>query len=434
MRVSNYFIPVLKEDPSDASVVSHKLMLRAGMIRQQSAGMYVWLPLGLKVLKKVEEIIRKEMNYADAIEILMPCIQPESLWEETSRTESYGKELLRIVDRHENKLLFGPTNEEVVTDLFRNNIKSYKALPKNFYHIQWKFRDEIRPRFGLLRCREFFMKDAYSFDIDKEAAEQSYDKMFEAYIKIFKNIGLKTIPAKAPSGPIGGDLTHEFHVIADEGESEVFYDPAIEAEIAKQNPKAKQLREFYSATNDVHEPSKCPNVIAEKLKTHKSIEVGHIFYSGTKYTDAMNVTVTNKEGKQIVPHCGCYGIGVSRVVAAVIEALHDDKGIVWPEAIAPFQVALINLHTKSEECCKISDELYEQLDAAGLEALYDDSTASPGSKLASQDLIGLPWQIIVSTRLIEENVVEVKNRKTHEVKKLSYKDAVAFISTCYKNK
>ena len=432
MKVSNFFIPVLKEDPSDASAVSHKLMIRAGMIRQQSAGIYIWLPLGLRVLKKVENIIRKGMNEAGAIEILMPCIQPEILWEETKRTESYGKELLRIVDRHENKLLFGPTNEEVVTDLFRNNIKSYKALPKNFYHIQWKFRDEIRPRFGLLRCREFFMKDAYSFDVDKETAEESYNKMFESYIKIFRNIGLKALPARAASGPIGGDLTHEFHVIADEGESEIFYDPKIEEALEEENPKAERLREFYSVTDDVHEPDKCPPEISDKIKMHKSIEVGHIFYSGTKYTDSMKVTVTNEEGKQIVPHCGCYGIGVSRVVAAVIEASHDDKGIIWPEEVTPFQVSLINLHTKNEECCKISEDLYKQLIAVGLEVLCDDSTASPGSKLASHDLIGIPWQIIISTRLLEKNLVEMKDRKTHEIKELSYNDAITFVRNFYK--
>jgi prolyl-tRNA synthetase len=432
MRISNYFIPVLKETPSDASIVSHQLMLRAGMIRQQNSGIYIWLPLGLRVLKKIEEIVRKGMNNAGAIEVLMPCIQPESLWAETNRVDSYGKEMLKIVDRHDNKLLFGPTNEEVVTDLFRNNIKSYKALPKIFYQTQWKFRDEIRPRFGLMRGREFFMKDAYSFDIDKESSELSYNKMFESYIKIFKELDLKIIPAKAPSGAIGGDLTHEFHVLAKEGESEIFFDPEIESEIAKENPNAKTLREFYSATDDVHEEKGCQDELAKNLKKHKSIEVGHIFYSGTKYTDAMKANVNNSSGKQVAPHCGCYGIGISRLVAASIEASHDERGIIWPESIAPFQLALINLHTRNEETCKISDELYNKLIAANIEVLYDDSTASPGSKLATHDLIGIPWQIIVSSRLIEENVVEIKNRKTGETKKLSYDEAVSFIVCCYK--
>jgi prolyl-tRNA synthetase len=430
MRISGYFIPVLKETPSEASIVSHQLMLRAGMIRQQNSGIYIWLPLGLRVLKKIEAIVRKGMNDAGSIEILMPCIQPEALWEETDRVESYGKEMLKITDRHEHKLLFGPTNEEVVTDLFRNNIKSYKALPKNFYHIQWKFRDEIRPRFGLMRGREFFMKDAYSFDLDKESSEQSYNNMLEAYVKIFKELGLKIIPAKAPSGPIGGDLTHEFHVLANEGESEIFFDPAIEKAIEKEHPNAKKLRGYYSATDDVHDEKNCP----ENLKKHKSIEVGHIFYSGTKYTDAMKVTVTDANGKQIAPHCGCYGIGISRLVAASIEASHDDKGIIWPESIAPFQVALINLHTNNEETSKLSDRIYSNLSAKGLEVLYDDSTNSPGSKLASHDLIGIPWQIIVGAKLAEEKLVEIKNRKTQEINKFPLDEAVSFILSRYEPK
>lgn len=427
MRISNYFIPILKETPSDASVVSHQLMIRAGMIRQQNSGIYVWLPLGLRVLRKIGNIVRKGMEQAGATEILMPCIQPQELWDETGRSESYGKEMLKIVDRHEHKLLFGPTNEEVVTDLFRNNIKSYKALPKNLYHIQWKFRDEIRPRFGLLRGREFLMKDAYSFDLDKQSAELSYDKMFEAYIKIFKAMGLKPIPARAPSGPIGGDLTHEFHIISDEGESQIFYDPAIEEEIATPNPSAKALRAFYSVTDEIHETES--HKVPEKLKTHKSIEIGHIFYSGTKYTEAMKASVTDESGQQLFPHCGCYGIGVSRLVAAIIETSYDAKGIIWHESIAPFQVALINLHTKDEAARKASDALYDQLNASGLDTLYDDSTASPGSKLASQDLIGIPWQVIVSSKLVEEQAVEVKNRRTQEIKKLSYEEAVTFISS-----
>ena len=431
MRISNYFIPALREDPSDASIISHKLMLRVGMIRQQNSGIYIWLPLGRRVLKKVEEIVRKGMNDSAALEVLMPCIQPENLWEESGRTDSYGKELLRIKDRHENDLLFGPSNEEAITDLFRNNIKSYKALPKIFYQIQWKFRDEIRPRFGLLRCREFYMKDAYSFDIDEKSSEQSYNKMFETYIKIFKKLGLKVIPAKALSGAIGGDLTHEFHVISEEGESEIFYDPAIENELTKENPDAKQLRKIYSVTDEIFEKETCPPEISKKLKKHKSIEVGHIFYSGTKYTDAMNVTVMNEDGKQVVPHCGCYGIGISRITAAIIEASHDEKGIIWPTEVAPFQVALINLHVKDEACCKMSNEIYEHLQREGLEVLYDDSKSSPGSKLSLQDLIGIPWQIIISNKLVEENVVELKNRKTQDIKKLSYKEAISVIKKKY---
>ncbi|NRA73359.1 MAG: proline--tRNA ligase [Rickettsiales bacterium] len=430
MRISNYFIPALKNDPADASLVSHKLMLRSGMIRQQNSGIYVWLPLGLRVLKKIEEIVRTEMNKSGAIEVLMPCIQPETLWQESGRAESYGKELLRILDRHENKLLFGPTNEEVITDLFRGNIKSYKALPKNFYQIQWKFRDEIRPRFGLLRCREFYMKDAYSFDLDKESAEQTYNKMFETYINIFRKIGLSIIPARAPSGPIGGDLTHEFHVMANEGESEITYDSVIEEELKKENPDIQKIRQTYSVTDEILTDETSSKDKAT-LKKHKSIELGHIFYSGTKYTEAMNVTVTNKEGKQIFPHCGCYGIGISRIAAAVIEASHDKQGMIWSKAISPFQVALIDLHAKSEDCCKIAEKIYNQFEKAKIEVLYDDSSSSPGSKLALHNLIGIPWQVIISDRLIKENVVEIKNRETQEINKFSYEDAIAFIKKEY---
>lgn len=431
MKISNYFIPVLKEDPADAVIISHKLMIRAGMIRQQNAGIYVWLPLGLRVLKKIENIIREGMDEAGAIEILMPCIQPQTLWKESGRADSYGEEMLRITDRHEAKLLFGPTNEEVVTDLFRNTIKSYKALPKNFYHIQWKFRDEIRPRFGVLRCREFYMKDAYSFDLDKESAKQSYDNMFKAYLQIFRKMGLNSIPATAATGPIGGDLSHEFHVITEVGESEIFYTPEIEVELEKQSPNIKKLQALYSVTDEVHDSGNCSPEFSEKLKRHKSIEIGQVFYSAAKYTEAMGVAVQGKDGQQITPHCGCYGIGVSRIVAAIIEVSHDEKGIVWPKTVAPFQVALINLHIKNETCCAVSEDLYANFDSAELEVLYDDSDVSPGNKLNSHDLIGIPWQVIVSTKLVEEGVVEVKNRKTYEVKKLPYKEAISFIKKEY---
>lgn len=424
MRLSQYFAPILKQDPSDAVLVSHKLLLRAGLVRQQSSGIYVWLPLGLRVLKKIESIVRHGMDEAGAIEILMPCIQPESLWEESGRNESYGEEMLRIIDRHKNKFLFGPTNEEVVTDLFRNNIKSYKELPKNFYHIQWKFRDEIRPRFGLLRGREFFMKDAYSFDLNREAAEVTYDKMFAAYIKIFKTLGLKVLPARAESGPIGGDLTHEFHVLTDRGESKTIYDPKLEEEMAKNEPNVKALRSIYSETDDLYDAKKCP--IATP-KEHASIEVGHVFYSGTKYTDAMNVRVMDETGQLVVPHCGCYGIGISRLVATIIEVSHDEKGIIWPDAVAPFHVALINLHLKDSASTASANAAYEQLQKAGIETLYDDTDSTAGSKFNTHDLIGIPWQMIVSSKLASEAYVELKNRKTGEIKKLQQSDAIEFI-------
>lgn len=415
MRLSQYFVPILKQDPADAMLISHKLMLRSGLVRQQSAGMYIWLPLGLRVLKKIEAIVRKRMDEAGATEILMPCIQPESLWEESGRSQSYGEEMLRIIDRHKHKLLFGPTNEEVVTDLFRNNIKSYKELPKNFYHIQWKFRDEIRPRFGLLRCREFFMKDAYSFDLDKQSAELSYNKMFETYVKIFKKIGLNTLPAKAESGPIGGDLSHEFHVLTERGESKVIYNPQLEQEMAKAVPDVTTLRSIYSVTDDLHDPNAA---LSKSLKTHASIEVGHVFYSGTKYTNAMNVRIMNETGQLIVPHCGCYGIGISRLVATIIEVSHDEKGIIWPNAVSPFQVALINLHPKDAASTAACEDAYNRLQNAYVETLYDDTDATPGSKFNIHDLIGMPWQVIISSKLAQEKCVEVKNRKTGKVEKM----------------
>lgn len=425
MRLSQYFCPILKQDPSDAVLASHKLLLRAGLVRQQSAGMYIWLPLGLRVLKKIEAIVRRGMDEAGAIEILMPCIQPQSLWEESGRNMSYGEEMLRIVDRHENKLLFGPTNEEVVTDLFRNNIKSYKELPKNFYHIQWKFRDEIRPRFGLLRCREFFMKDAYSFDLDKESAEGAYDKMFAAYIKIFKSLGLKILPARAESGPIGGDLSHEFHLLNERGESKIFYDSKLEEEIAKAEPDVAAIRSIYSVTDDLYDQSKCP---VNNPKTHSSIEVGHVFYSGTKYTDAMNVRIMNDSGQLLTPHCGCYGIGISRLVAAIIESSHDEKGIIWPSVAAPFDASLINLHSKDEASVTACDALYAELSRAGIDVLYDDTDATPGSKFNTHDLIGMPWQIIISSKLAQEGLVELKNRRTGEVKKMQATEVAAFLN------
>ncbi len=419
MRLSQYFVPILKQDPSDAVIASHKLMLRAGLVRQQSAGMYIWLPLGLRVLKKIESIVRAHMDSAQAIEVLMPCIQPEALWEESGRSQSYGEEMLRITDRHKNKLLFGPTNEEVITDLFRNNIKSYKELPKNFYHIQWKFRDEVRPRFGLLRCREFLMKDAYSFDVDRQAAESSYERMLDAYIKIFHQVGLRALPARADSGAIGGDLSHEFHVLSERGESTIIYDAKLEEAVSTRRPDVRAIRNIYSVTDDLHKPENCAPDVLARLKTGTSIEVGHVFYSATKYTDAMNVRVMNESGQLITPHCGCYGIGISRLVATIIEAHHDDNGIVWPGSVAPFDVSLINLHPKDEAACTVADKFYQAIESAKLQVLYDDTDTSPGNKFNSNDLLGMPWQVIVSSKLTNEGLVELKNRKSGEINKLS---------------
>lgn len=423
MRISNYFMPILKEDPVNAEVISHKLMLRAGMIRQQNSGIYSWLPLGLKVLKNIEHIIRDEMNKSGALEILMPCIQPADLWKESKRYDGYGQEMLTMKDRHDHELLFGPTAEEVVSDIVRKNINSYKDFPRTFYQIQWKFRDEIRPRFGLMRGREFYMKDAYSFDIDEPSSVVSYDLMMGVYVKIFKRLGLKAIPIRADTGPIGGDLSHEFHIIANTGESNIFYDNKIDIELEKDEPDVKKIRKLYAMADDMHVEDKC-NVPANKLKYHKSIEVGHIFNYGTKYSEPMNVCFMNKEGKKTHFYGGCYGIGVSRLVAAIIEVFHDQKGIVWPKPVTPFHVSILNLHIKDENSVRISDKLYKALLSKNLDPLYDDSNISAGNKFSNSELIGIPYQVVSSSKLAEEGKVEFRNRKTGDAQILEVEDVV----------
>ena len=344
MRLSRYFLPTLKEDPKEAQIVSHRLMLRAGMIQQSSAGIYSWLPMGFKVMKKIEQIVREEQNRAGALEILMPTLQPADLWRESGRYDDYGKEMLRITDRHERDMLYGPTNEEQVTDIFRSHVKSYKNLPLNLYHIQWKFRDEVRPRFGIMRGREFLMKDAYSFDLDYEGAKTAYNNMFVAYLKTFARLGVKAIPLRAATGPIGGDLSHEFIVLADTGESEVFYHKDI---LTLETPSeasytAEELQgivdkwtSYYAAADDMHDPATC-DIDDADLVTRRGIEVGHIFHFGDKYSKAMGATVAGPEGKDVTVSMGSYGIGVSRLVGGIIEASHDDAGIIWPESVAPF--------------------------------------------------------------------------------------------------
>lgn len=423
MRITKYFLPILKENPVDAKIVSHRLMLRAGMIRQLSAGLYSWLPLGFRVLKNIENIVRKNMNQAGAIEILMSCIQPADLWLESGRYEDYGKEMLRITDRHEHKLLFGPTNEEVMTDICRNDIKSYKELPRNFYHIQWKFRDEIRPRFGVMRGREFLMKDAYSFDLDEASAKVSYDNMFDAYLKSFKDMELHVVPVRAVTGAIGGELSHEFHVVTKNGESNIYYDPQVDEVVKQDKIDIQKLQTLYATADEKHDQANCP-LSADKLKTAQGSEVGHIFNFGTKYSKAMNATVTNKDGKLIYPEMGSYGIGISRLVAAIIEASHDDSGIIWPAAVAPFHVSLINLNINDASSNDLCEKLYEQLQKARIEVLYDDSTNSAGNKFATHDLIGSPWQVIVGPRLAKDGMVELKNRKTMETTQLSFEAAI----------
>jgi len=409
MKLSQYFLPTLKENPIDATIVSHQLMVRSGMIRQTASGIYTWLPLGLRVLRKVENIIKREMDKSGALEILMPTIQPAELWQESGRYDAYGKEMLRIKDRHDRDILYGPTHEEVVTDIFRKNVTSYKDLPKNLYQIHWKFRDEIRPRFGLMRGREFLMKDSYSFDIDEVNAKKTYNLMYETYFKIFRAMGLKPMAVRADTGAIGGDLSHEFHILADTGESAIYYDKKFEDE----NLSLQEMQSLYAMADEMHVVEKCP-IPQSQLATRRGIEVGHIFNFGLKYSKAMEASVMGPEGNKIYPNMGSYGIGVSRICAAAIEANHDANGIIWPSEIAPFDVALINVRSGDELCDKVCDEIYAKLSAQKIDVLYDDTKASLGQKLSIADLIGLPMQIIVGPKSAAAGKVEIKNRKTGE--------------------
>ncbi len=421
MKLSNFFLPTLKENPIDATVVSHQLMIRAGMIRQTASGIYTWLPLGLRVLRKVENIIKREMDKAGALEILMPTIQPAELWQESGRYDAYGKEMLRIKDRHDRDILYGPTHEEVVTDIFRKNVTSYKDLPKNLYQINWKFRDEIRPRFGLMRGREFLMKDSYSFDIDETSAKKTYNLMYETYFKIFRAMGLKPMAVRADTGAIGGDLSHEFHILADTGESAIYYDKKFEDE----NLSPFEMQSLYAMADEMHVEEKCP-ITQSQLATRRGIEVGHIFNFGLKYSKAMEASVMGPEGTKIYPNMGSYGIGVSRICAAAIEANHDANGIIWPKEIAPFGVALINVRSGDELCDKVCDEIYSSLQKQNIEVLYDDTKASLGQKFSIADLIGLPTQIIVGPKSAAAGKVEVKDRKTGEKQEVEISEIKTF--------
>jgi prolyl-tRNA synthetase len=423
MRLSKYFLPTLKENPIDATVVSHQLLVRSGMIRQTASGIYSWLPLGLKVLRKVEKIIKEEMDKAGALEVLMPTIQPAELWIESGRYEAYGKEMLRIKDRHDRDILYGPTHEEVITDLFRKNITSYKDLPKNLYQIHWKFRDEIRPRFGLMRGREFLMKDSYSFDLNEEDARKTYDLMYETYFKIFRKMGLKPIALRADTGAIGGDLSHEFHILADVGESAIFYDKKFDELSEMQEIDIAQTQKIYAMADDLHIPEKCP-IPADQLVSRRGIEVGQVFNFGLKYSKAMEASVMGAGGEKIYPNMGSYGIGVSRVVAAAIEANHDENGIIWPHQISPFDVILINIRIGDEACDKACEELYLKLQSKGVEVLYDDTKNSLGQKFSVADLIGVPTQIIVGPKSLALGKVEIKNRKTGEKNEVSFDEVM----------
>jgi prolyl-tRNA synthetase len=424
MRVSRYFLPILRDTPKEAEIVSHQLMLRAGMIRQASSGIYSWLPLGKRVLDKIGDIVREEQNRAGAIEVLMPTIQSADLWRESGRYEAYGKEMLRITDRHEREMLYGPTNEELITTIFRDGVKSYKDLPRNLYHIQWKFRDEIRPRFGVMRGREFLMKDAYSFDLTPEEGVRSYNRMFAAYLRTFARMGLKSIPMRAETGPIGGDLSHEFIILAETGESQVFghqdlFDgpipPADTDFDSDLQPVVDRWTSLYAATDEQHDPAKFDaEVPAEKQVTARGIEIGHIFFFGTKYSEPMGCKVQGPDGQMIHLQMGSYGVGVSRLAAAIIEASHDENGIVWPVPVAPYEVGLINIKASDAEAAAACDRLYEQFSNAGVDVLYDDTDERAGGKFATMDLIGLPYQVSVGPRGLKNGTVELKVRATGE--------------------
>ncbi|MFG6560169.1 proline--tRNA ligase [Sulfitobacter sp. 1A15299] len=442
MRLSQYFLPVLKENPAEAQIVSHRLMLRAGMIKQSSAGIYSWLPLGYKVLRKVEEIVHQEQQRVGHIPMLMPTLQSADLWKESGRYDAYGPEMLRIRDRQDRDMLYGPTNEEVITDIFRSHVGSYKDLPLTLYHIQWKFRDEIRPRFGVMRGREFLMKDGYNFDLTKEDALHAYNRHLVSYLRTYERMGLQAIPMRADSGPIGGDDTHEFLVLAETGESEVFYDSEItdltfgNREIDPNDHDACRavLEEFtsrYARTDETHDPEVFAQVPEERQRSARGIEVGQIFYFGTKYSDAMNAKVQGPDGKQVPVHMGSHGIGVSRLLGAIIEASHDDKGIIWPEGVTPFHAGIVNLKQGDAEADAACDALYNSFKALGLDPLYDDRKGGAGMKFATMDLIGLPWRITVGPRGLKNGVVELTSRRTGESEELPPEQAVEKIAKIY---
>lgn len=439
MRLSRYFLPILKETPKDAEIASHRLMLRAGMMRQEAAGIYAWLPLGLRVLRKIEQIVREEQNRAGAIELLMPTLQLADLWRESGRYDAYGPEMLRITDRHKRELLYGPTNEEMITGIFRGYVKSYKALPLNLYHIQWKFRDEQRPRFGVMRGREFLMKDGYSFDIDEAAAKRTYDRMFVAYLRTFARMGLKAIPMRAETGPIGGDHSHEFILLADTGESAVYCNSdVLELPVpgddidynADLSDVIKQWTTVYAATEDVHDAARYDAEVPEDKKLHtRGIEVGQIFYFGTKYSEAMKALVVGPDGVEQPIHGGSYGVGVSRLVGAIIEACHDENGIKWPDAVAPFKVVILNLKQGAPETDAACEQLYRDLEAKGVEVLYDDTDQRAGAKFAGADLIGVPWQVLIGPKGLAEGKVEIKRRSDGSRQTIDLTDAVATLTS-----
>lgn len=442
MRLSRFFLPVLKETPAEAQIVSHRLMLRAGMIKQQSAGIYSWLPLGFKVLKRIEQIVHEEQERAGHIPLLMPTLQSADLWRESGRYEDYGEEMLRITDRQGRDMLYGPTNEEMITDIFRSYVRSYKDLPLTLYHIQWKFRDEIRPRFGVMRGREFLMKDGYNFDLTKEAALHAYNRHLVSYLRTYERMGLQAIPMRADGGPIGGDYTHEFLVLAETGESEVFYDSDVtdltfgDRDIDYDNVEECQgvLEEFtsrYARTDETHDEALFNDIPEERRRVARGIEVGQIFYFGTKYSDPLGAVVQNADGGKVPVHMGSHGIGVSRLLGALIEANHDDNGIIWPEGVTPFHCGIVNLKQGDAAADAACESLYGQLQSAGLDPLYDDRSERAGAKFATMDLVGLPWRITVGPRGLKNGVVELTSRRTGESEELTPEAAIAKVVAIY---
>lgn len=416
MLFSRFFAPTSKDIPSEAKIASHQLMLRTGMISQTASGIYYWLPLATRVLEKIMKIICEEQDRIGANKVYFTTIQPADLWIESGRYDDYGKEMLRIEDRKGGKFLYSPTNEEQATDVFRKYVKSYKGLPTMLYQIHWKFRDEIRPRFGVMRGREFLMKDGYSFASTFEEAEEIYKNVFKSYIRTFRRMGLTPVPVQADSGAIGGNMSHEFQILAKTGESTLYYDKKL------LTASDEELMNIYAVTDEKYNPKTSP-IPEKELMISKGIEVGHIFYFGKKYSEPMNAFVLDKNGQKLYPEMGSYGIGVSRLVAAIIEAFHDERGIMWPEPVAPFDVTLLNLHIANQKCTAACDKIYRALNESK-EVLYDDRDLSIGEKLADADLIGIPWQIIVGQKKLDQGVVELKNRRTKEIKEMSVDEII----------
>ncbi|ABD53977.1 proline--tRNA ligase [Jannaschia sp. CCS1] len=442
MRLSRYFLPVLKETPAEAQIVSHRLMLRAGMIKQASAGIYSWLPLGYKVLKRIERIVHEEQIRAGHIPMLMPTLQSADLWQKSGRFDAYGPEMLRLKDRHDRDMLYGPTNEEMITDMVGTFVTSYKSLPLTLYHIQWKFRDEVRPRFGVMRGREFLMKDGYNFDLTKEAALHAYNRHLVSYLRTYERMGLQAIPMRADSGPIGGDYTHEFLVLADTGESEVFYDAEITDlkfgdreidydDVAQCDAVLQEFTSRYARTDETHDEAEFAAIPGDRQRSARGIEVGQIFYFGTEYSEKLGAHVQNDEGERVPLHMGSHGIGVSRLLGAIIEASHDDKGIIWPEGVTPFHCGIVNLKQGDAEADAACEALETALENAGLEPLYDDRNERAGGKFATMDLIGLPWRITVGPRGLKNGVVELTSRRTGESEELTPDAAVARVAEVY---